>query len=90
MMVRISARVFDAAGRDAGELDATLNWVLGYFSKKCPNVGLLTHLAESGGSTVTVEISDEVASKILNKFGECKDSLVSTLLSVAYSLGGME
>ncbi len=90
MMVRISERVFDAAGRDAGELNATLEWILGYFSKKSPNIGLLTHLAEKDGTTVAVEISDDIIEKIQRKFGDCNEVLISTLLSVAYSLGGME
>jgi hypothetical protein len=88
--VNISKFVFDVAGQDAGNLDATLNWILGYFSKRNPHVRLLTYLTEAGGSTVEVEISDETANKINVKFGEISDALVSTLLIVAYSLGGME
>jgi hypothetical protein len=90
MKVNVSRLVYEASGRDEGSLDATLNWVLGYFSKQNPHTHLLTHLTEVDGSAIAVEISDENVKKINVKFGSFSDALVSTLLIVAYSLGGME
>lgn len=90
MKCKVSRRVYDASGQSERNINVTLNWVLGYFSKRNKNVGLVCSLTEAEDTQVEVEIEDDIAQKMDGKFGTHSEPLVSALLVVAYALGGAE
>lgn len=90
MDVKISEQVWAAAGKDNGDVNGTLDWILGYLSTSNPNVALMGSIRETEPPTVTVSIDDQTAQQIKLRFGRCEDGLISTLLAVAYALGGQE
>ncbi len=90
MKCKVSQRVFVASGRDEDNINVTLNWLLGYFSKKNKNVRMVCSLAEAEDAQIDVEIEDSIIGKLDDKFGEHGDALISTLLVIAYGLGGAE
>ena len=90
MRCKISRRVFEASGLDEDNVNVTLNWVLGYFSSKNKYISLICHIVDAHDEQAEVEIEDSIISKLDAKFGGHADSLVSTLLAIAYGLGGAE
>jgi len=90
MKCKISQRVFDASGKDEDDINATLNWILGYFSQGNRNRGLILHLIEDDDVMIDVEIDDSIISSLDKKFMNHSDSLISTVLAISYGLGGAE
>jgi hypothetical protein len=90
MRCKISRRTFDASGRDEDNINVTLNWLLGYFSKQNKNVELVRHLTEADDLKVEVEVEESIIGKLDVKFGEHTDSFISVILVIAYALGGAE
>ncbi len=90
MKCKVSQRVYDASGQSERNINVTLNWVLGYLSKRNKNVKLVCSLAEAEDTWVEIEIENSIAEEMDVKFGTHANTLVSALLVVAYALGGAE
>ncbi len=90
MKVKISQRVFAAADKSETKVNGTLSWIMGYMSELNKNVGILRHLKEEDDQTVEVNVKDEIVNDVVAVFGSCDDRLISTLLVIAYGLGGRE
>lgn len=90
MKLKISKSVWDASGQDSGNAIGTLNWILGYIDPNNANVNLFSTLDINQTPSITIDVPEYIVHEIKSRFGSVDEKLVSTLLVIAYVLGGQE
>lgn len=90
MNVKITELTWNASGKRQGNINGTLDWILGYLDPNNSNLNLIHELDINSIPSISICIQDNIAEDIYLRFGAVDDRLVSTLLILAYALGGQE
>lgn len=91
MEIKISQRVWDASGHSQANINGTLDWILGYLAPENRNMMLMKYIREDTvKNTITITIDNATKEQIEKRFGDCNNEMISSILAVAYALGGQE